>query len=153
MDRTECYCGLTAADPNLWKINFEQENIHDLSASMSETVSNLNSVNMDEATVFKNARDRFFQHLSSEERAAFTRINSPAELLLDFKRLQTFIKDDSRWMKVFSAVKNCSDQLQPYFDIVGIVIQSHPEWAAIAWGALRLVLQVKASSVDQAFRG
>ena len=32
--------------------------------------------------------------------------------------------------------------LQPYFKILNIVVQSHPEWSAIAWGAVRLVLQV-----------
>ena len=109
---------------------------------MYRTGPNRTSAGSDEAAVFKHARDRFFQHLSSEDREAFTRINSSTELLDDFKRLQKFVKDDSRWMKVFSAVKNCSDQLQPYFDIIGIITQSHPEWAAVAWGALRLVLQV-----------
>jgi hypothetical protein len=39
-------------------------------------------------------------------------------------------------------IKTFSSRLQPYFDILNIVVQSHPEWAAIAWGAIRLVLQV-----------
>ncbi|MCJ1380803.1 hypothetical protein MMC17_003912 [Xylographa soralifera] len=105
------------------------------------------SVGGDEATVFGHARDRFLQNLSSEDREAFVRINSSTELLNDFKRLQEFVKNDSRWMKVFSAVKNCSDQLQPYFDIIGIVTQSNPEWAAVAWGAFRLVLQLASNFV------
>jgi hypothetical protein len=40
-------------------------------------------------------------------------------------------------------VKTFNDALSPYFEVVSIAIQSHPEIAAIAWGTLRLVLQVR----------
>jgi hypothetical protein len=37
-----------------------------------------------------------------------------------------------------------SNNLGHYFDVIGILVQSHPEYAALAWGAFRLVLQVLA---------
>ena len=39
-------------------------------------------------------------------------------------------------------IKALSDKLEPYFEVIQIVIQSNPEWTAIAWGAFRLILQV-----------
>ena len=109
---------------------------------MSGTNSSSTTVGNEEAAVFRQARDRFLQNLSEEDRVAFIGISSSAELLDEFKRLRNFFEDDSQWTKVFSAVKDCSDRLQPFLDIVGIITQSHPEWTAIAWGAFRLALQV-----------
>ena len=105
-------------------------------------MSHPSHLSSEEDTIFRHARDDFLQHLPSDDKAAFIKIHSSTELLDDFNRFQGFVKDHSRWTKVFSAVKDCSDRLQPYFDVVGIVTQSHPEWTAIAWGAFRLVLQV-----------
>jgi len=48
-------------------------------------------------------------------------------------------RDSSRVVK---RVKAFSDNLKHYFDVIGILIQSHPEYAALVWGAVRLVLQV-----------
>ena len=111
-------------------------------SKMSGTMPNSTDISYDEEAIFRHARDRFFQHLSSEDRAAFVQINSLTGLLDNFKKLQATFKDDSRWMKMFSAVKTCNDRLQPYFKIIDIITQAHPEWAAIAWGAFRLILQV-----------
>jgi hypothetical protein len=41
-----------------------------------------------------------------------------------------------------------SDSLKHYFDVIGILVQSHPEYAALAWGAFRLVLQARQRSCD-----
>jgi hypothetical protein len=40
-----------------------------------------------------------------------------------------------------------SKTLAPYFDVVGIVVQTE-DYAALAWGGFRLVLQVMASLLD-----
>ena len=123
---------------------------------MSGTSSSLTTFGNEEAAVFEQARDRFIQNLSEEDRVAFIGINSSAELLNEFKRFRNFFEDDSRWTKVLSVVKDCSYRLQPYFDIVGIITQSHPEWTAIAWGAFRLALQawlIDASKAGSNFVG
>ncbi|KAJ3535001.1 hypothetical protein NM208_g7314 [Fusarium decemcellulare] len=39
-------------------------------------------------------------------------------------------------------IRTFSDKLSPYFKIIDIFCSTHPEWANIAWGALRLILQL-----------
>lgn len=39
-------------------------------------------------------------------------------------------------------ISNLAKCLQPYFEVIGLVVSSHPEFSAIVWGALRLVFQV-----------
>ena len=109
---------------------------------MSESVLNSTNIACDEGAVFKHARDHFLQRLSSKDREVFAQISTSTELLDDFKKLQATFKDGQRWTKIFSAMEACNDRLQPYFKIVEIIISSHPEWAAVAWGAFRLILQV-----------
>jgi hypothetical protein len=41
------------------------------------------------------------------------------------------------------AVDALNDSLSPYFDIVAIFVQSHPEFAGIAWGSIRLIFKVR----------
>ena len=94
----------------------------------------------DERNIFQEARDRFLETLSNEEKAALTQVNSPAQLLDDLTRLRQS-KDGSQWMKIASAVQTCNDRLQPYFDIVTAICQS-TTWASVGWGAFRLVLKV-----------
>ena len=45
-------------------------------------------------------------------------------------------------MRIVASVKSFSDALEPYFESLGILVQSHPEYAALVWGAFRLVFQV-----------
>ncbi|KAF9630468.1 hypothetical protein BFW01_g1030 [Lasiodiplodia theobromae] len=39
-------------------------------------------------------------------------------------------------------IARLSDRLQPFFGVVDIMIQSNPEYTALAWGALRFILQL-----------
>ena len=48
----------------------------------------------------------------------------------------------SRLHEAVSKVASFANSLEPYFKIVEIIISSNPEYAAIAWGGLRLVFQV-----------
>ena len=50
------------------------------------------------------------------------------------KKLLATCKVIERFAKVWS----------PFFDIIGIFVSSHPEYAAVAWGAIRLVFLVSA---------
>jgi len=48
----------------------------------------------------------------------------------------------SRLHDAISKVASFAGAFEPYFKIVEIMIGSHPEYAAIAWGAVRLLFQV-----------
>lgn len=58
------------------------------------------------------------------------------------RQLEVITTNQRRGDRYLKRIKALGDSLQPYFDVIGITIQSHPAWAAIAWGAFRLVLQV-----------
>jgi hypothetical protein len=67
---------------------------------------------------------------------------SGEELLQYVQKLPALSSNPSLLRRVVGKVKDLSDVLSPYFESVGMIIQSNPEFAAIAWGAFRLVLQV-----------
>jgi hypothetical protein len=50
-------------------------------------------------------------------------------------------------MTCFSQVNKLTSQLGPYFDVVAILVQANPEYAGVAWGALRLIFVVQWSSI------
>lgn len=47
----------------------------------------------------------------------------------------------SRLHDAISVVDEFGRSLKPFFSVVELLVSSHPEWAAIAWGGIRLVFQ------------
>lgn len=88
------------------------------------------------------AHRKFLASLSSRDRAKFSKCPSAAELMKFAQTLNAVSKP--RGYQFLNRIRTFSDTLQPYFGVIELVIQSHPEIAAIAWGCLRLVLQVRA---------
>jgi hypothetical protein len=97
------------------------------------------TTSMDE---FEQARDAFLAQVSDEEKAQFAQVKSTKDFLEGIKEFEQYAKNKKKWAKVLRGVQKCSEKLEPYFAVLGIFVSSHPEWAAIAWGAFRLVLQV-----------
>ncbi|KAI1125886.1 hypothetical protein F5Y10DRAFT_294264 [Nemania abortiva] len=96
----------------------------------------------DPEVLFSKARDTFLASVSASERSLYAKCLSAGELLKQLESFAHFKKDRARWSKCFNRIKRFADHLEPYFEVVGIFVSSHPEWTAIAWGALRLVLQL-----------
>lgn len=95
--------------------------------------------------LFGRVRDSFDDTLSEVERARFASwCNSqpPAELMNHIRSLPLHSGHDSKWSKALTKIHDFTNDLKPYFEIIGIVVSAHPEWAAIGWGALRLILDV-----------
>src|SRR5690349_20503597 len=92
--------------------------------------------------IFSEARDLFLGDLSDKERSLYSNCQSAEVLLSDLRSFAVFKHNHARWSQVFDRLKTFTDRLEPYFEIIGIFIQSNPEWTAIAWGAIRLILQV-----------
>ncbi|KAJ4152231.1 hypothetical protein NW765_017740 [Fusarium oxysporum] len=95
--------------------------------------------------LFGKAKDEFLSVLSPEEAATFTSWTgqtTPDVLIEEAKRIAELFKDKSRSFRVYAQVSSFGESIRPYFEVLGIVVSSHPEWAAIAWGALRLILQL-----------
>ena len=98
--------------------------------------------------VFSEAKDSFLSTLSTEDKAVLAACNdcsSPDSVLKHIGELKPKFTE-KRWGRLFSKAKAFADGLAPYLEIIGIVISSNPQWSAIAWGAFRLVLQVREHS-------
>lgn len=92
---------------------------------------------------FRNAHRTFLESLAPRDRAALSACSSPDDLTKLLEALQnqaTRIQKRSigRCLTVF---KNLNDKLQPYFDMLNVVAGANAN-SALAYGALRLILQV-----------
>lgn len=84
---------------------------------------------------FAEARDRFVNALSEQGKLQYSGCSTVKDLLESLQALAARSKQNVKWTRTFERITAFSDRLQPYFQI-------NPEWSAIAWGALRLVLRV-----------
>ena len=89
------------------------------------------------ASIYKGFNDALPQDIQKD----FVGIKDPALALERFNRL---VKDsESSSVKTRRAMKvtaKLADKTGPYFEVVNIYIQSHPEYAALVWGTLRFIL-------------
>lgn len=97
--------------------------------------------------IFREAHDEFLATLTAEERARFPKHISASNLINDIQVPSAFQNNHANWTKILKRFEEFGRKLQPYFEIMNIVLQSHPEWTAIAFGAFRLVLQVYSFSL------
>lgn len=94
-------------------------------------------------SVFVAAQDAFRATLSAKDQADYTTCDSPADLLSSLERLLTSTKriQTSRLNRCVNVVSKLNSRLQSYFDALNVVF-SVDDTAALAYGALRIVLQV-----------
>jgi hypothetical protein len=92
--------------------------------------------------LFEEIHEKFLQTLPDRERSLFSKCASAKDLLAEARNWKTIKKNKFQGLYLMENIKRFSDCLQPYFDAVGIIFSSNSEYAAIAWGAIRLALQV-----------
>lgn len=91
---------------------------------------------------FVAARETFFVSLGPRERALFTPCTSVTDLLTCAREIPGQIQEKGLRVSMLDTLTRFANRLNPYFDVVGIFVQTHPEFAGLAWGAVRLALQV-----------
>lgn len=92
--------------------------------------------------IFNKALDAFVESLAPDERALFSSCSSAEQLLADVRRLDPISKDRARGRGFLKRITVFGEKLAPYFEVIGIIISSNPQYSAVVWGAIRLVLQV-----------
>ncbi|KAF7590868.1 hypothetical protein BBP40_002282 [Aspergillus hancockii] len=94
---------------------------------------------------FETAYQRFLSTLSARDRLRFAECASPHELLEGFKKIEGISKQQPKHKlnRCMSAISKLNDRLCPYFDVLNVMAGSNP-YAAIAYGAFRLILQFDA---------
>ena len=93
---------------------------------------------------FLETQKYYFDTLSAEEKAALPSCQSSAQLIRELRNLGVFSRTDHerRLRNSLGKVQRFTEKLEPYFDAMGIIIQSHPEIAGIIWGSIRSALLV-----------
>ena len=116
---------------------------HEVRLEMETSVSMLNvsCSTVANKNPFEQAIEQFHASLAPKERSLFSKCNSADELLSTVEDLE-IIKKSRESSRLVRRVKLFNDSLGHYFAVIDILVQSHPEYAALAWGAVRLVLQV-----------
>lgn len=95
--------------------------------------------------LFRQAKDSFVSELSTDDQMmlkSLSEAHSAIGLLDQIEQLKSKFSH-MRYVRISSKLKNFTYASEPYFEVIGTIISSHPEWAAVCWGALRLVLQVR----------
>ncbi|VZI13608.1 unnamed protein product [Fusarium fujikuroi] len=90
--------------------------------------------------IFREAYHEFRNSLTEKDKALFKEFS-------DAKSMLTTIKEDAKSHPVYSStltkccrgINSIANRLSPFFDIAGLFVSSHPGFAALAWGSLRLV--------------
>lgn len=102
---------------------------------------------------FNNAYKWFYESLPPNEQHRYVQEVSPKELLTALEHLKTHAKQrqKKRISQSIGRIGKVVQNFEQYFKAVDIIIQAHPEYAALVWGAMRFLLQVS-TSAQQTFR-
>ena len=93
-------------------------------------------------TIFNGTSEAFYAALSEEDKRRFRRYDDPETMIRDLEAHCKSMKEHRKLLASCEAVAKFSNSLSPFFDIVNIFVSTKPEFAGIAWGAIRLVFMV-----------
>jgi hypothetical protein len=100
----------------------------------------------DATQVFEDAIKDFRASLGSAERAQFKEFGTAREMIKDLENACEDVRNGHKLSKLCKRISRFASAWEPFFEITSIFVQTHPEFAGIAWGAIRLVFLVKESS-------
>jgi hypothetical protein len=94
--------------------------------------------------LFVTAAQRFYDELSEEDRAVFQTLDKAEDMVTSIEQhiVQLNSHRTSRLLDACKKVDHFRKSMEPFFEVVNIFVSTQPEWAGIAWGAVRLVFQV-----------
>jgi hypothetical protein len=95
--------------------------------------------------VFNTSFEDFKDSLSEEDKVAFQTCRTAEELIGSIQAhiASATLRYHGRLLAACKKIDAFGQTLQAYFQVVDIFVSSNPEWAAIAWGALRLIFKVR----------
>lgn len=76
-----------------------------------------------------------------DERAAFDQFSSCKSMLDVIEAQAAKNPERSRLLRCCKKISQFAERWEPFFEITNILVSSKPEWAALAWGAIRLVFK------------
>jgi hypothetical protein len=96
----------------------------------------------DSTDIVGQAAQGFLNSLTPEESCTLNDPRSPRQVLKDVQGM-CFKRNTKIQSSCWARIRRFSDHLEPYMKGFDLIVQSHPEIAAIVWGAFRLVITVR----------
>lgn len=98
----------------------------------------------DAAEVFSSACKAFREGLSEEDLKDFIEYQDSSAMIQDIvNRCKEHPIHEARLTRCCQRIDLLASNLAPFFNIINIFVQAGPQFAGFAWGALRLVFQVR----------
>ncbi|KAH7308642.1 hypothetical protein B0I35DRAFT_442341 [Stachybotrys elegans] len=98
---------------------------------------------VDSISIFQEACDRFQSSLSDRQRQQFKRFPDATSML---RSIEAEVKHHPVHKSLLTLcckkISALSEKLSPFFKVIDILVSSHAEFAAIAWGSVRLVFML-----------
>lgn len=107
-----------------------------------------NSENASSTDILKDALEEFKASLPKGERSLLSRCASGEQMIRAIEDLELVKQNRSKMRVAMKKVKSFSDNLKHYFDALDLIVQSHPEFAALVWGAVRFILQLASNYTE-----
>ncbi|KAI2465209.1 hypothetical protein F4781DRAFT_38570 [Annulohypoxylon bovei var. microspora] len=92
--------------------------------------------------LFISARTSFQATIPEQDRSSFTEFLGSDSFMKDIEAQINKSPEKNRLYRCCKKIDNFAKRWQPFFEITDIFVSSHPEWAALAWGAVRLVFKL-----------
>jgi hypothetical protein len=97
----------------------------------------------DATRVFEEVIQDFRSSLTCQEKALFEEFQNPKDMLHDLRTKCQDVRNGRKLTKLCHIIERFASAWEPFFEVTSIFISSHPEFAGIAWGAIRLVFLVR----------
>jgi hypothetical protein len=96
----------------------------------------------DRNVAFDNAYKSFYESLDEKNQMSFAPCASAEDLTDGLEKLSSLARLYQK-KSFLLRISAFAESLQPYLNIVDIMIQSNPQYTALVWGALRFIFQVR----------
>ncbi|KAI1330224.1 hypothetical protein F5Y16DRAFT_408706 [Xylariaceae sp. FL0255] len=107
---------------------------------MDLSSSEPSSDKLDGVDIFRDVCDQFQSSLSDSQRQLFQSFPDAKSMLASVQQqFKTHPVHATVLTKCCGKISKLSDTLSVYFSVIDIFISSHPDFAAIAWGTIRLI--------------
>ncbi|KAF2645315.1 hypothetical protein P280DRAFT_531385 [Massarina eburnea CBS 473.64] len=93
----------------------------------------------DATHVFEHVIQDFRASLSPTEKTLFMEFGTSKDMIKDLQQACEGARNGRKLSRLCHRIDRFASAWEPFFDITGIFVQTHPEFAGFAWGAIRLV--------------
>ncbi|KAF5006337.1 hypothetical protein FDECE_7265 [Fusarium decemcellulare] len=99
--------------------------------------------------IFRDACQEFRDALTEKDKTVFKELPDATSMLKAIhQHVESHPVHSSALTRCCRGINSLANRLSPYFDVANLFVSSHPEFAAIAWGSVRLVFVLGSNHVQ-----